>query len=268
MVPNRYRVKSNTQNTHDTFTLVLDPVEEPIAPFLPGQFNMLYLFGFGEIPLSISSTPSPNNELVHTIRVVGPVTQGMQKLNPGDEIGVRGPFGSVWPLSELKENILIITGGSGFVPLRPVLLTLAARKEEVKDVTLLYGARTPSDILYAQDIEEWEKSGIHVEISVDRPDETWKGNVGVITGLIHKCIGDPQNTRVYICGPEIMIKFALIEIMHSAIPENEIFLSMERNMKCATGFCGHCQYGPYFVCKDGPVFSFEKVKNWFNIKEL
>lgn len=264
MVPKRYRVKSKAQDTKDTFTLVLEPLEEPIGPYLPGQFNMLYLFGFGEVAISISSTPSENNELIHTIRSVGSVTGGMQRLQPGDEIGVRGPFGTSWPQSEEKENVLIITGGTGFIALRPVLLNLSSRK----GVTLLYGARTPSDILFTKELEEWKKRGIHVEISVDKPDETWKGNVGVITALIHKHVYDPKRTRVLICGPEIMMKFALIEIMRFEIPQNEIYLSMERNMKCATGFCGHCQYGPYFICKDGPVFSFDRLKNWFNIKEL
>lgn len=268
MLPKRYRVRSLSQDTHDTFTLVLDPLEEPIAPFLPGQFNMLYLFGFGEIPISMSGSFSQNNELVHTIRAVGSVTEGMQKLQPGDEVGVRGPFGSAWPFSGWTGNILVLAGGLGLAPLRPVLLDLAKGMGDEKCVTLLYGARTPSDLLYVQELEEWKKKGIRVGISVDRPDGTWRGNVGVVTVLIQKNVPDPQNTRVLLCGPEIMMKFALVELMRIGVPESEIFLSMERNMKCATGFCGHCQYGPYFLCKDGPVFPFTKVKEWLPIKEL
>ncbi len=262
MLPKRYRVKSKIQETEDTFTLALEPLEEPIAPFLPGQFNMLYLFGFGEVPISMSGSFSSKNELVHTIRAVGGITEGMGRLSHGDEVGVRGPFGSAWPLGGWTGNLFVIAGGLGLAPLRPVL------QERKENITLLYGSRTPSDLLYLQELEEWKKEGVRVDVSVDRPDAAWRGHVGVITALIQKRMPDPKKTRVFLCGPEIMMKFALIEILRFEIGEQDIFLSMERNMKCATGFCGHCQYGPYFLCKDGPIFSYGQIKKWLPIQEL
>lgn len=268
MVPKRYRVESNVQDTHDTFTLTLSPQEEKEVLFLPGQFNMLYHFGFGEVPISVSGDALRKNELVHTIRAVGAVTEAMRRLKKGDEIGVRGPFGSAWPLSKPNGDVLVVSGGLGLAPLRPALIHLAANRKQYKNITLLYGARTPEDLLYIKEMEEWKKQGMEIKVSVDRGGETWRGNVGVVTGLIGKHLPDPKNSRVFLCGPEIMMKFAIQELLRFEVPENEIYLSMERNMKCAVGFCGHCQYGPHFMCKDGPIFSFEQVKSWLTIKEL
>lgn len=268
MVPKRYRIKSITYDTRGVFTLVLSPIEKGASPFLPGQFNMLYLFGFGEIAISISGDPSQQNEFVHTIRAIGPVTEAMQRLKKGAEIGVRGPFGTAWPLSKKEGALLLIAGGLGLAPFRPVLYDLAANRGRYQSITLLYGTRTQEDILYKNEMEEWKKRGIEVKISLDRADSSWPGDVGVVTALIGKHLADPQNTRVFLCGPEIMMKFALIELMRLKVPENEIFLSMERNMKCAVGFCGHCQYGPHFLCKNGPIFSYNQVKTLMAIKEL
>ena len=268
MLPKRYQVKSNQQETHDTFTLTLDPIDEPIAPFFPGQFNMLHLFGFGEVPISMSGIDSSNKELVHTIRAIGSVTQGMQQLKKGDEIGVRGPFGTNWPLDEDAEHLFMIAGGLGIAPLRPLLLALTSRSHAFKTVSLLFGARTPSDILFASDLQEWKKKNIYVTTSVDKPDASWKGNVGVITAQIRQSLRSSQTTRILLCGPEIMMKFALIELARAQVPDKQIFLSMERNMKCATGFCGHCQWGPHFLCKDGPIFAYDKIKTYLPIHEL
>jgi NAD(P)H-flavin reductase len=162
----------------------------------------------------------------------------------------------------------MVSGGLGLAPLRPALIHLAANRKQYKNITLLYGARTPEDLLYIKEMEEWKKQGMEIKVSVDRGGETWRGNVGVVTGLIGKYLPDPKNSRVFLCGPEIMMKFAIQELLRFEVPENEIYLSMERNMKCAVGFCGHCQYGPHFMCKDGPIFSFEQVKSWLTIKEL
>lgn len=268
MVPKRYTVKSISHDTHDTYTLTLRPLEGKVPDHLPGQFNMLYHFGFGEIAISISGRPSQRDEIVHTIKAVGPVTQAMQKLKAGDEIGIRGPFGAAWPLPKKGGNLLVVAGGLGLAPLCPLMHHLADNKDQFKNITLLYGTRTPEDIFYKNEMEEWKKKGIEVKISVDKGDENWRGDVGVITLLIHKHLPDPQNTRIFLCGPEIMMKFAIVEILRQPVPEDEIYLSMERNMKCAVGFCGHCQYGPYFLCKDGPIFSFPQLKSWLPIKEL
>lgn len=269
MVPKRYQVKSFVQNTRDVFTLILSPLEEKaMTSFLPGQFNMLYLYGFGEIPISISSDPSQKDEIAHTIRAVGAVTQAMQKLEKGDEIGVRGPFGSAWPFSKKGSCVLLIAGGLGFAPLKPALLHLAACRDQYKKISLLYGTRSPEDILYESEMKMWKERGIDIEVSVDKANANWRGNVGVVTSFIGKHVSDPQNTRVFLCGPEIMMKFALLELMRFNIPEDEIYLSLERNMKCATGFCGHCLYGPFFICKNGPIFSYSQLKTLLPIKEL
>lgn len=268
ILPKTYCIKSISKETEDSFTFALSPKEEAIPPFLPGQFNMLYLYGYGEVPISISGDPVHQEELVHTIRAVGAVTQAMQRLKEGDEIGVRGPFGTHWPLDKKECDVLVIAGGLGIAALRSALLYLAAHQEHYKKITLLFGARTPSDILYKNEMLKWQGQGLKVEVSVDHADMSWDGNVGVVTSLIGKSLTSSKNTLVLLCGPEIMIKFAIHELMRSDVKASDIYMSMERNMQCALGFCGHCQYGPYFLCKDGPVFSYEQLKNWLMIKEL
>lgn len=268
-IPSLYQVESITHETQDVYTLVLKAKENGSEkPFLPGQFNMLYHFGFGESAISISGEPSNPSILVHTIRAVGSVTKGMQKLKPGDEIGVRGPFGAEWPLKKKQCDVLVIAGGIGLAPLRPALIQLAEAKDQYQNVTLLYGARNPGDIIFKKDLESWNSRGIKIETTVDYADVEWKGRVGVVISLIRKNIKDPNNTLVFICGPEIMIKFSVHELLGANVEEKNIFMSLERHMQCAVGFCGRCQYGPYFLCKDGPVFSYEKLKDWLKIKEL
>jgi len=264
--PEIFQVLSNIQETKDIFTLTLSR-GKPFQ-FLPGQFNMLSVFGNGEVPISISSDLAKPQDLVHTIRAVGPVTNALQKLQKGDEIGVRGPFGSCWPLDKKNKDILIVSGGTGLCPLRAALCQLAFRRKDYNHVTVLYGTRTPQDIMYRSDIPPWKKLGLDVVISVDQSDSKWTGPVGVVTPLIGKHVYDPANTIVMICGPEVMIRFAIQELTKTKVPEDQIYLSLERNMQCGVGFCGHCQFGPYFICKDGPVFSYSKVKKWLAIKEL
>lgn len=269
LIPTSYQVQSITHETHDVFTLALEKKDNKKGPvFYPGQFNMLYQFGIGEVPISISSHPNDNRVLEHTIRAVGSVTQSMQKLKAGDEIGLRGPFGSYWPLKQKDCDVLVIAGGIGFAALRAAMYSLADRSHEYKKITLLYGTRTIDDIFYQKDMEEWKKQGIEIEVTLDYADIHWKGRVGVVTSLIHQHLPNPGNTLVLICGPEIMIKFAIHALLSKPIDENNIYVSMERNMQCALGFCGHCQYGPYFLCKDGPVFSYPQIKKFLNIKEL
>ncbi len=269
LIPQIYQIQTITQNTSDIFTLTLAAKDGGKGmAFLPGQFNMLYHFGFGEVAISISGDPSNQETLVHTIRAVGSVTKSLQKLNVGDEIGVRGPFGSKWPLSKTDCDVLLVAGGIGLAPLRPALFDLAAHKDQYRKITLLYGSRNSSDVIYHDDLEQWQKLGINIELTVDCADMDWRGHVGVVTPLIQKNIIDPQNTLVLICGPEIMIKFAVHELLGAQVDEKNVFISLERNMQCAVGFCGHCQYGPYFLCKDGPVFSYAQLQHWLMIKEL
>jgi NAD(P)H-flavin reductase len=266
MLPAVYRVGSVVHETKDVFTLSLAPTDQgPLPTFLPGQFNMLYQFGCGEVAISISSDPMQTEGLLHTIRSVGPVTEHLRKARVGDEIGVRGPFGTAWPTEVLQDDVLLIAGGIGLAPLRPMIWTLLRAK---KNITLIYGARQPQDIIFREDLAAWQAHGMNVSMTVDSADLHWQGHVGVVTGLIGKSILRPGHTAALICGPEIMIKYAIQALLRSEIDPYHIWISLERNMQCAVGFCGHCQYGPYFMCKDGPVFSYPSVQKWLKIQEL
>ena len=269
LVPELVHVKSIKHKTEDVFILVLSKEKGgEDLPFLPGQFNMLYLFGFGEVAISISGDPAKNEGLVHTIRAVGSVTAGLQRLKEGDELGIRGPFGTHWSLDQKGCDVLVIAGGSGITSLRPAMLHLAANRQDYKKITLLYGTRTPKDILYADDLRNWKEKGTAVAVTVDQGDENWNGHVGVVTQLIHSHLPHPENTLILICGPEVMIHYAIRELLRTAVNPSMIYLAMERNMQCGIGFCGHCQYGPYFLCKDGPIFSYAQLKQWLPIHEL
>ena len=269
LTPKCYQVQSITHETHDVFTLVLaNQEEETRHVFLPGQFNMLYQFGYGEAAISISGNPSDNRVLVHTIRAIGSVTRSLQKLKPGDEIGVRGPFGTHWPITKKGCDVLLIAGGVGLAVLRSALFVLADRAQEYHKITLLFGAKTADDILCKNEMEEWRSKGVNIEITVDSADSNWQGHVGVVTSLIDKHLPNPNNTLVLICGPEVMIHASIHELMSARVNENDIHIALERNMQCAVGFCGHCQYGPYFLCTDGPIFSYAQIKNYLPIKEV
>ncbi len=272
MTPEAVKVKKIFWETEDVFTieLVYDSDEKREFRFKPGQFNMLYAFGVGESAISISSDSSKKNSLLHTIHKVGYVTNVLSKLKKGDIIGLRGPFGSSWPLEDAKgKDICIIVGGIGLAPLRPSIYHILKHRKQYGKFVLLYGARTPRDILYPVELESWRKKyDIQIEVTVDRADSTWRGHVGVVTTLLNYVELNPDKTRAMVCGPEIMMKYAVDELVKNGMAEKEIFVSLERNMKCALGFCGHCQYGPSFVCKDGPVFSFSNVTDIFEIKEL
>lgn len=269
IIPECYQIQSIFHDTHDVFTLALTKQDQKKRQvFLPGQFNMLYQFGIGEVAISICSSPSDDEMVLHTIRAVGSVTRSLQKLKKGDEIGVRGPFGTHWPLTKKGCDVLLIAGGVGIAALRPVLFSLAQRAHEYQKITLIYGTRTIDDILYKKEMEEWKKQGLDIKVTLDCADIHWQGQVGVVTSLINEHLPNPSNTIVLICGPEIMIQFAVKELMRAQVNEDNVYMSLERNMQCAVGFCGQCQYGPYFLCKDGPVFSYPQIKNYLTIREL
>ncbi|MBI4559118.1 MAG: FAD/NAD(P)-binding protein [Candidatus Hydrogenedentes bacterium] len=264
MVPQPFRIHKTKPENADTFTFELAPVNgAKRSAFQPGQFNMLYVYGVGEVAISISGDPANPNTLVHTTRAVGTVTKRMKKLKGGAVLGVRGPFGTYWPLKEAEGNdILIVTGGIGLAPLRPALYYVLANRTQYGRVVLLYGARTPGDILYRRELESWRgKLDLEVHVTVDRATGTWRGNVGVVTSLINRAPFDPENTVALVCGPEVMMQFTMQELEKKGVPADHVFLSMERNMKCALGFCGHCQWGPKFVCRDGPVFRYDLVED-------
>lgn len=271
MAPTPYRVQRVRRETHDTFTLELRPPDSSRAlSFAPGQFNMLYMFGIGEVPISISGDPSHPERIIHTTRVVGTVTKAMYKLRPNDFLGVRGPFGTPWPLERAYGNdVMLIAGGIGLAPLRPAVYRLLAEREKFGKIVILSGTRTPADILFRREMEQW-RSRFDVEVftTVDRAMSGWKGNVGVVTTLIARAPVDPLNSIAMVCGPEVMMRFTVMELQKRGIAHERIYVSMERNMKCGLGLCGHCQYGPTFVCKDGPVYPYDRIKEYFPIREI
>jgi NAD(P)H-flavin reductase len=231
---------------------------------------MLYVFGVGEAAISISSNPFKPATIKHTIHKVGTVTSALSKLKKGDYLGVRGPFGKGWPVREaIGKDVCIVAGGIGLAPLRPTIYSLLKNRKDFGKIHILYGARSPLDLLYRVELEQWEKSfDVEVLVTVDKSDSSWKGNVGVVTNLFKYTKLDMNNTIAMICGPEIMMKFTIGELFDYGMPLDKIYLSLERNMKCAIGFCGHCQYGPKFICKDGPVFHFPQIRRLFEKKEM
>lgn len=271
MLPQPYRVQRVWRELRDTCTLELvsDSGTAELS-FAPGQFTMLYIFGVGEVPISISGDPTRPQTLVHTVRAVGTVTQALQRAKRGDVVGVRGPFGSSWPLEEARGNdVVLVAGGLGLAPLRPALYALLSHRDNYGRVVLLYGARTPQDMLYARELEQWRgRFDLDVEVSVDSASDAWRGQVGVVTTYIPKVPFDPLNTTAMICGPEVMMRFTVLELQKRGVEAAGIFVSMERNMKCAIGFCGHCQFGPTFICKDGPVFRYDRIQPWFGKREI
>ena len=274
MTPVPTRLIGVDKETHDTFTLTLEPAAVEGAAitsrFRPGQFSMLYDFGVGELPISISGDPERPEQLVYTIRSVGPVTTSLVTRSPGDSIGVRGPFGTPWPMTEARgKSVLIVAGGIGLAPLRPAIYHILRHRGDYNRLVILYGARSPRDILFKKELSAW---GLLPDtqslVTVDYGGVSWRGHVGVVTTLFKSIRAQPSETYALLCGPEVMMRFALRELQIRGLPKNQIFLSMERNMKCAAGFCGHCQLGPFFVCKDGPVFSCAAIEPWMDLYEL
>ncbi len=272
LAPNWAEIKEIVHEAEGVSTFWLEFVDQDIRRdyrFAAGQFNMLYLPCYGEAAISISSDPEKPGLIGHTIRFVGNVTHAISRMQVGQQISLRGPFGSAWPTEMHKgHDIVIATGGIGLAPLRPVIYQILNHRQDYGKVTLLYGARTPEDLLYTAEYESWEAQGIETMITVDRADENWRGSVGVVPMLFYRLRSDPNNTIVLSCGPEIMMRFVVFEGLARRIPTEKIYLSMERNMKCGQGFCGHCQFGPYFICKDGPVFRYDQLEPYFNLEDL
>jgi len=272
MLPHPAVVQSIKPEAHgiSTFSLVfVDRAEAAAYRFSPGQFNMLYLPGMGEVAISMSSDPGESKVLGHTIRYAGSVTRAFGRLRVGDVVGVRGPYGSAWPLeSAVGKNLVLAAGGIGLAPLRPVILSVMRQRDQYGRVLLLYGSRSPADLLYCEEIGRWREGGIEVHVTVDMADENWKGQVGVVPQLFYRIRVDPKQTLVMTCGPEIMMRFVIYEALARRIPKESIFLSMERNMKCGVGFCGHCQFGPTFICKQGPVLNFAAIEPFFGKEDF
>lgn len=272
MMPQLVKISKLVWETEHVYTIYLSPNENMNGgfKFQPGQFNMLYMFGTGEAAISISSSPFKHNTLIHTIHKVGTVTSAISMLKKGDYLGLRGPFGSSWPVgAAIGKDVCILAGGIGLAPLRPVIYTLFKNRKDYGKIYILYGARSPRDLLYRVELEQWAKLyDVEVLVTVDHGDQSWKGNIGVVSSLLSYVSLDRNNTVSMVCGPEIMMKFTVEDLLDKGMKEENVYLSLERNMKCAIGLCGHCQFGPKFICKDGPVFSYPEVSSLFGRKEI
>ncbi len=269
MIPMPFRVVRQRHELRNVVTLTLEPEAGGRFSFQPGQFNMLYHFGMGEVPISVSGDPA-KRRLRHTIRSVGAVTHALTRLRKGDGVGVRGPFGAPWPLAEAEgRDVVLAAGGLGMAPLRPVLYAVMARRERYGRVTLYYGARSPADILYRKQLERWGKRrGIDVRITVDKATPAWRGHVGVVTRLMSREHFAAGNTIAMLCGPEVMMRFSAQTLNRLGVSDGRIYLSMERNMQCGIGLCGHCQLGPTFICRDGPVYRLDEVLPLMKVRGL
>ncbi len=271
LTPDLFRIVDVQTENHNIFTWKLEPLQpEPSCAFLPGQFNMLYAFGIGEVPISISGDPSHSDQWVHTIRAVGSVTHEMQQLQAGATIGVRGPFGTHWPVEKAEGmDIVLMIGGLGLAPVRPVIYYILAHRKKFGKVNILYGTRTPQDIFFRDELAAWQaRKDLDVHVTVDMGLDGWSGEVGLVTDLLASAQCEPLDTVAMVCGPEIMMHFSVLALEKRGISPSSIWLSMERSMKCATGWCGQCQLGPHFICKDGPVFSYPELHPWLQKKEL
>lgn len=254
-----------------TYDLVLQDASAAAQfRFHPGQFNMLYVPGVGEIAISISGDPQQAEVLTHTVREAGNVTQALSRLPAGATLGLRGPFGSAWPVSGGEgREIILVAGGIGLAPLRPVILALLSEPQRYGRLNLLYGSRDPDSLLYAHDYETWRQRGLNLLTTTDRAPHGWNGSVGVVTMLLERLpIADPANTLLMTCGPEVMMWYTIQTALGRGIAAESIYVSLERNMNCAIGLCGHCQLGPEFLCKDGPVFRYDRVASILKVDEL
>jgi sulfhydrogenase subunit gamma (sulfur reductase) len=232
--------------------------------FAPGQFNMVYLFGVGEVAISIVSDPEEPESLDHTIRAVGRVTKAIAQLHPGDELGIRGPFGHGWPLEAIRgKDIVIVTGGLGCAPVVGAIDYVFRRRSQYGAVKILHGVKTPHDLLFRERFDAWRRQpDTQVLLTSDQPDKRWHYHVGVVTELFEQVAVDPARTVVLMCGPEIMMRLGAPILIERGVPATAIYVSLERHMDCGIGLCGHCQMGPYFLCKDGPVMSYDQAAPW------
>ncbi|WP_242500416.1 FAD/NAD(P)-binding protein [Tropicimonas sp. IMCC6043] len=268
MVPVLARITRRIEEVPDVVTFEME------APdwngFAPGQFNMLGVFGVGEIPISISGPASEPDRLVHTIRAVGPVSRALAGLAEGAALGLRGPFGNEWPVETARgRDVVVIAGGLGLAPVRPVLYHLLENRNDFNKVILLYGARRPEEMLFTGELSAWRaRFDIEVAVTVDHAAIGWHGHVGVVTSLLRNVGFDPASTSAFVCGPEIMMRFAARALVDAGVAPGEIWMSMERNMHCAIGLCGHCQLGPVFICRDGPIFDWARLKPLMMQEEL
>ena len=270
MAPQLWTVHSVSKETPDTFTLALEPTNGGCGRFEPGQFSMLWMFGVGELPISISGDPADLHSLTYTVRSVGPATHALVSRKVGQSLGVRGPFGTGWPVEAAQDrDVVVVAGGIGLAPLRPMIYHVLRNRGQHRRLVVLYGARSPQDRLFRKELASWAKQkDTQVLSTVDYGGVSWRGRVGVVTSLFKYLRLQPDRTIAMVCGPEIMMRLVARELSARGLARRDLYLSMERNMKCAVGFCGHCQWGPHFICKDGPVFPYDRVAPLLDQYEL
>jgi NAD(P)H-flavin reductase len=271
MRPLRCCVAARRRETADTWTLELEPesgAEELAARFGPGQFAMLYAFGIGEAPISVSAIE--RGQLVHTVREVGAVTSAICAAEPGAVLGLRGPFGTSWPVAAATgADVVIVAGGVGLAPLRPALQHVLANREEYGRLVVLYGGRRPDELLFRDELEAWAaRDDLELGVTVDAADAGWTGRVGVVTKLVERAGFDPEAAVAMVCGPEVMMRFAVAALGDRGLSADRVHVSLERNMKCAVGLCGHCQLGTVLICRDGAVFPYPTVERLMRVREL
>jgi NAD(P)H-flavin reductase len=269
MVPRLFRLVERRQDTADTFTMMLEPNDGPRLGFIPGQFTMLSAFGVGEVPISVSSGATVAGPLQHTIRDVGAVTHALSHTSVGDVVGVRGPYGTGWDVADgCDGDVVLVAGGIGLAPLRPAVLELLAHRQGYGKVVVLYGTRSPADLIFADELKLWESQGIEVLVTVDYGNPSWTGRVGLVTTLITRAGFDPRSTLALVCGPEVMMRFTATALLDRGVRPHRVRVSLERNMRCGVGLCGHCQYRELFVCVDGPVLPYARVAGLLGTREL
>ncbi|MCO6413455.1 MAG: FAD/NAD(P)-binding protein [Thiogranum sp.] len=270
-IPMQAEVVNRVEESPTIFTLSLRLVDEQQHNnyrFAPGQFNMLYQYGVGEIPISIVGDPSEPYLLQHTIRTVGRVTRGFAKLKVGDRIGLRGPFGRGWPLDAVQgRDVLIVTGGLGCAPVVPVINHVLHRRGQVGRIAILQGVKHSEDFIWRERYEQWDaEPDTQILLAADVSGPNWKGFTGRVTALFDKLDIDFANSITMMCGPELMMISAARLLLERGVSPAMIWFSMERNMQCAVGHCGHCQYAEKFICRDGPVFPYHEIRHLLGVR--
>ena len=267
--PLAYRVARRKRETVGVWTLELEPVHASIEPIAPGQFTMLYAFGVGEAPISASALTGAGT-LVHTIRAAGAVTRALCASKPGAIVGVRGPYGNTWPIeAAYGKDVVIVAGGIGLPPLRPVIHHVLAHRRDFSSLVVLYGGRSPLDLLFRSELTRWRsRLDVTVDVTVDTAGPEWHGRVGVVTKLIPRAPFDPANAIAMVVGPEIMMRYAAEALVARGLAPDDVWVSMERTMRCGIGLCGHCQLGPTLICRDGPVYRWPYLEPLLGVPEL
>ncbi len=268
LTPRVHRVVEVVPEIDDVVTLRVVPVDGDPAPFLPAQIGMVGAFGIGEAAISISSAPSTTSHHDYTIRRAGAITGALTSMGADDQLWVRGPFGRPWDLGPDGRDVLIAAGGIGLAPLRSALYTIEDERSRFRSVTLIVGARAAADLLYAREYDRWRAAGIDVVPTVDRAEPGWSGRVGLVPRIVDDLDLDPSMTDALLCGPDIMMRLTAESLIGHGVAPDRVQLTLERNMQCGNGLCGHCQLGGLLVCRDGPVVPYSTVAGWLAVEEL